>query len=258
MDKTKVLVVDDNKGLVNVIKEYFKDNSNIEVKYEAYDGGDAVDIIEKNEKDIDMVLLDIIMPHKDGIYVLEELKNRNINKRVIVETSYDSEDIVHMVGSLGASYFISKPYDLEDLEKRINLLKNMAIPDTGKIVSFVDNGLQTTITKMLHELGIPSHIKGYMYIREGITLLYEQPKYIGNITKELYPELARRYNTTTARIERAMRHAIEVGWIRSDWKMTEDLFGQSVDFDKTKPTNSEFLVTLADKLRLDNNKVGAY
>lgn len=257
MEKIKMLVVDDNEGLVNVIKEYFKENKEIEVKYTASDGGEAVDIIEKHKDEIDMILLDIIMPHKDGIYVLEELKNRNIQKRIIVETSCDGEDIVHMVGSLGACYFISKPYDFEDLEKRIKVLRNMGIPDTGKIVDYIDSGLQTTITKMLHELGIPSHIKGYQYIREGITILYEEPRMIGNITKLLYPELARRYNTTTSRVERAMRHAIEVGWIRSDWKMTEDLFGQSVDFDRTKPTNSEFLVTLADKLRLDNNRVGA-
>lgn len=257
MEKVKMLVVDDNVGMVDVIKEYFSENANIEVKYTAFDGEEAIDIIDKYKDDIDMVLLDIIMPKKDGIYVLEEMKKRNINKRVIVETSYDTDEMIHMVGRLGASYFISKPYDMSDLEKRITSIKDLSIPDAGKIASFVDSGLQTTITKMLHELGIPSHIKGYLYIREGITLLYEDPKMVGNITKKLYPELARRYETTTSRVERAMRHAIEVGWIRSDWKMTEDLFGQSVDFDKAKPTNSEFLVTLADKLRLDNNKVHA-
>ncbi|MBR1377206.1 MAG: sporulation transcription factor Spo0A [Bacilli bacterium] len=257
MEKVKMLVVDDNEGMVNVIKEYFKDSSEIEVKYEAHDGEEAIDIIEKHKDDIDMILLDIIMPKKDGVYVLEEMKNRHINKRIIVETSYDTDDMVHIVGKLGASYFMSKPYDLSDLEKRIKTLKNLSIPDANKIVDFVDSGLQMTITKMLHELGIPSHIKGYQYIREGITIIYDDPTMIGNITKYLYPRIADRYNTTTSRVERAMRHAIEVGWTRSDWKMTEDLFGQSVDFDKSKPTNSEFLVTLADKLRLDNNKVRA-
>ena len=153
---------------------------------------------------------------------------------------------------------MSKPFDMSDLEKRINTLKELSTPNMGKVTSFIDNSLQTTITKMLHELGIPSHIKGYQYIREGISILYDDPNMIGNITKKLYPELAKRYDTTTSRVERAMRHAIEVGWIRSDWKMTEDLFGQSVDFDKAKPTNSEFLVTLADKLRLDNHKVKIY
>ena len=254
MEKVKMLVVDDNVLLLDALKEYFNESNCIDIKYTACDGEEAIDILEKNN-DIDMILLDIIMPKKDGIYVLEEMRKRGINKKVIVETSYDTEDIIHMVGRMGASYFISKPYDMKDLENRIISLSDLSDPDIGKIVSFVDGDLQLTITKMLHELGIPSHIKGYSYIREGITLLYDDPKMIGNITKKLYPELARRYNTTTSRVERAMRHAIEVGWTRSDWKMTEDLFGQSVDFDKAKPTNSEFLVTLADKLRLDNNRV---
>lgn len=255
MEKVRMLVVDDNEGMVNVIKEYFKDNKDIEVCFTAYNGEEAINIIDKNKDEIDMILLDIIMPKKDGIYVLEEMKNRNIYKRIIVETSYDTDDMIHMVGKLGASYFISKPYDLTDLEKRINSLKYLSIPDANKIVDFIDGELATTITKMLHELGIPSHIKGYQYIREGIVMLYDDPTMIGGITKELYPLLAKKFDTTVSRVERAMRHAIEVGWTRSDWKMTEDLFGQSVDFDRTKPTNSEFLVTIADKLRLDN-KVG--
>lgn len=252
MEKVRMLVVDDNEGMVNVIKEYFKDNKDIDVAFEAYNGEEAINIIEEHKDEIDMILLDIIMPKKDGVYVLEELKSRGICKRIIVETSYDTDDMIHMVGKLGASYFISKPYDLSDLEKRINTLKYLSIPDANKIVDFIDGELQTTITKMLQELGIPSHIKGYQYIREGIVLLYDDPTMIGGITKELYPLLAKKFNTTVSRVERAMRHAIEVGWTRSDWKMTEDLFGQSVDFDRTKPTNSEFLVTIADKLRLDN------
>ena len=256
MEKVKMLVVDDNVLLVDALKEYFNGSNCIDIRYSAVNGEEAMDILSKYN-DIDIVLLDIIMPKKDGIYVLEEMKNRSINKKVIVETSYDTDDIIHMVGRMGASYFISKPYDFKDLENRILDISSLSTPDIAKIVSFADGELQMTITKMLHELGIPSHIKGYSYIREGITILYDDPKMIGNITKKLYPELAKRYNTTTSRVERAMRHAIEVGWTRSDWKFTEDLFGQSVDFDKAKPTNSEFLVTLADKLRLDNNKVHA-
>ena len=114
--------------------------------------------------------------------------------------------------------------------------------------------LQITITKVLHELGIPSHIKGYQYIREGVTLVYNNPKIIGGITKELYPEIAKKYHSTTSRVERAIRHAIEISWNRANWDFMEDLFGYSVDIDKAKPTNSEFIVTIADKLRLDFNK----
>jgi two-component system response regulator (stage 0 sporulation protein A) len=152
---------------------------------------------------------------------------------------------------LGASYIMSKPYDMNILNNRINTLIELPVQDTKKIVEFVDEERETTITKVLHELGIPSHIKGYQYIKEGIKMIYDDNNLIGNITKKVYPNLADKYDTTSSRVERAIRHAIEVGWSRSNWKLTEDLFGQSVDFDKAKPTNSEFLVTLADWLRFD-------
>ena len=116
--------------------------------------------------------------------------------------------------------------------------------------------MQIAITKVLHELGIPSHIKGYQYIREGIGIVFEKPETIGGITKELYPELASKFDTTVSRVERAIRHAIEVSWNRGNWDMMEEIFGHSVDIDKAKPTNSEFIVTVADKLRLDFHKVG--
>ena len=116
------------------------------------------------------------------------------------------------------------------------------------------NNLQITITKTLHELGVPSHIKGYHYIREGITLVYKKPDIAGGITKELYPEIAKKFDSTVSRVERAIRHAIEVSWNRGNWDLMEDIFGHSVDIDKAKPTNSEFIVTIADKMRLDYNK----
>ena len=118
------------------------------------------------------------------------------------------------------------------------------------------NNLQLSITKVLHELGIPSHIKGYQYIREGVSIVYNNPEKIGGITKELYPELANKFDTTVSRVERAIRHAIEVSWNRGDWDLMEEIFGHSVDIDKAKPTNSEFIVTVADKLKLERNKIG--
>lgn len=255
MKKINLLVVDDSDVMVDALKEYFSINEKIDVKYTAYDGEEAVNMISMYKDDIDMILLDIVMPKKDGIYVLEKMKEMGISKKVIIQSSCDSNEMIHMAGKLGASYYMVKPYNVEDLEKRVLLINELSTPDANKIAQFVDGEIQSTITKLLHELGIPSHIKGYQYIREGIALLYEDPTMIGGITKELYPKLASKFDTTESRVERAMRHAIEVGWTRSDWKMTEDIFGQSVDFDRSKPTNSEFLVTLADKLRLDNNKV---
>ena len=121
----------------------------------------------------------------------------------------------------------------------------------SKSINLISNNLQISISKMLHELGMPSHIKGYQYIREAISMVYDNPEIVGGITKELYPTLAGKFDTTVSRVERAIRHAIEVSWNRGDWDLMEEVFGHSVDIDKAKPTNSEFIVTVADKLRLE-------
>lgn len=254
MEKIKILAVDDNQGVIDLMTEFFKGSQKVELSFIARDGSEAIQMIKKHQEEIDLILLDIIMPKKDGICVLEEMKEAGISKKVIVQTSYDSIDMIKRVSQMGADYFLTKPYSMEDLEKRVvQIMDGKSIGIEGAH----DCKMEVQISKMLHELGIPSHIKGYQYIREGICLIAENPEMIGGITKELYPELAKKFGTTCSRVERAMRHAIEVGWTRSNWKTTDDLFGQSVDFDRTKPTNSEFIVTLADKLRLDSRKVNS-
>ena len=132
--------------------------------------------------------------------------------------------------------------------------KEGEVSDEPKSIDLLHQNLQISITNVLHELGVPSHIKGYQYIREGISIIYDKPAVIGGITKELYPAIADKFGTTTSRVERAIRHAIEVSWNRGDWDLMEEIFGHSVDIDKAKPTNSEFIVTIADKLRLENRK----
>ena len=194
------------------------------------------------------------MPNKDGIYVLEEMKKRGINKPVIVSTSYNSDAMIRKVSEYGVEYFLLKPYELSDLEKRIIESLKKEEKET-KNINLYHNNLQISVTKILHDLGVPSHIKGYQYIREGIILLYNNPDMIGGITKELYPEIADKFDTTVSRVERAIRHAIEVSWNRGDWDLMEEIFGHSVDIDKAKPTNSEFIVTVADKLRLEYRKM---
>ena len=253
MENIKVLMIDDNISLINMIKEYFA-GSSIQIKYEAYDGLQGINILEENIEDIDVVLLDLIMPKKDGIYVLEQMKEKNINKNVIVETSYNASDVIRQVSEFGVNYFILKPFDLKDLEKRIIDVSKKNIQN--KNIDFGYSNLQLSITKVLHELGIPSHIKGYQYIREAIGIIYNRPEIIGGITKELYPELANKFDTTVSRVERAIRHAIEVSWNRGNYYLMEEIFGHSVDIDKAKPTNSEFIVTIADKLKLEGNKIG--
>lgn len=250
MERTRLLVIDDNKSLVDMIKEYFSDHADIKVTLEAYDGAEGFRLIEKKKDEYDVILLDLIMPNKDGISVLEEMKKKEIDKKVIVLTSYNTQDMIRKVSEMGASYFMLKPFELSDLESRIIEVAE-GIKYGGKSIDLFHNNLQKSITNTLHELGVPSHIKGYQYIREGITLVYQRPELVGGITKELYPEIARKYETTVSRVERAIRHAIEVSWNRGNWQLMEEIFGHSVDIDKAKPTNSEFIVTVADKLRLE-------
>lgn len=250
MEKTRLLVIDDNEALVDMIEEYFSSHELINIVLKAYTGDEGINLIEKNLNDYDVIILDLIMPKKDGIYVLEEMKKRNIYKPVIISTSYNSDEMIRRVSEYGVHYFLLKPYELSDLENRILEASNVREKE-NKNINIYHNNLQISVTKILHELGVPSHIKGYQYIREGILLIYNNPEIIGGITKELYPEIANKYDTTVSRVERAIRHAIEVSWNRGDWELMEEIFGHSVDIDKAKPTNSEFIVTVADKLRLE-------
>ena len=248
MDKIKVLIIDDNVSLVDMVREYFSDHKRIEIVDCAYDGEEGLNKIVNSGDGYDLVLLDLIMPKKDGLYVLEELKKNNIVKNIIVETSYNEPKVIRKVSEYGVNYYILKPFELVDLESKILDIFEYV---NSKSINLYHSNLQISITKMLHELGMPSHIKGYQYIREGINMIYNNPDIIGGITKELYPDIASKYDTTVSRVERAIRHAIEVSWNRGDLDYMEELFGHSVDIDKAKPTNSEFIVTVADKLRLE-------
>lgn len=247
-NKIRVLMIDDNVSLVNMLKEYFEDSEKIELVLSCNDGEEGLKTILEKDKEYDIILLDLVMPKKDGIYVLEELNKRNISKNIIVETSYNAPDTIRKASEYGVNYYILKPYDLCDIEQRILDVFEVV---NNKGMNLYHNNLQISITKMLHELGMPSHIKGYQYIREGITMVYDNPEIVGGITKELYPDIATKFDTTVSRVERAIRHAIEVSWNRGNWDFMEEVFGHSVDIDKAKPTNSEFIVTIADKLRLE-------
>ena len=249
MEQIKLLLIDDNIELVNMVKEYFSSHAKIKVVKEAYDGAEGIEYIKNNPSSFDVVLLDLIMPKKDGVAVLEEMKKYGIDKKVIVLTSYNTQEMIRKISELGVNYFILKPFELSELEKRIIEAGQESTLEKGSIDLYYHN-LQISITNILHELGVPSHIKGYQYIREGISIIYERPDVIGGITKELYPEIADKYETTVSRVERAIRHAIEVSWNRGSWDLMEEIFGHSVDIDKAKPTNSEFIAMVADKLRM--------
>ena len=248
--KIKVLAVDDNAVQNSLVKKYFNGSEKIEIVGCALNGKEAIDIISNNKIDFDIILLDMVMPILDGLGVLEYLKENNINKKVIVLSSFNEEDTIRKASEYGVKYYALKPFAMEKLENIIietyNSLKN-----NNELLELQDKGIQIQVTNILHALGIPSHIKGYQYIRSAILMVYDNPGFIGGITKELYPDLSIKFNTSIQRVERAIRHAIEVSWLRGDIDLMEEIFGHSVDIDRAKPTNSEFIVTIADKLRLD-------
>lgn len=247
--KKRIMVVEDNINMVNMLKEYFSNSKEIEVTKEAHDGEEAFNIIKDSYNEIDCVLLDLVMPNKDGLYLLEKLSKEKIKLNIIVTTSYNEQETIRNVSEYGVKYFVLKPFDLLELEKRILLATKQR--NTSEIINTEENNLHIKITRILHDLGIPSNIKGYQYIRDAIFLVYSNPTLIGGITKELYPLISKKYSSSITRVERAMRHAIEVSWNRGDWDLMQEIFGHSVDIDKAKPTNSEFIVTIADKLKLD-------
>ncbi len=250
MNKIRVLMIDDNVQLVEMVKEYFSSHAVISLDYVANDGIQGVSLIKENLGNYDLILLDLIMPKKDGISVLEEIKNLENLPKIIVLTSYNTPEVIRKVASFGVNYFMLKPFELPELEKKI-LESADVVKSSSKTLDLYHNNLQIAVTKVLHELGVPSHIKGYSYIREGILEIFFNPNLVGGITKELYPKIADKNNTTVSRVERSIRHAIEVSWNRGNWDLMQEIFGYSVDIDKAKPTNSEFIITVADKLRLE-------
>ena len=249
--KINVLMIDDNEYIVNKVKQYFSKHEVIDLVLTAVNGKDGMDLIINEKDKYDLILMDLIMPEIDGIAILEKMKENNIQKHVIILTSYKKEYTVKAVSEYNIDYYMLKPFNLESLEKRIIEIMNVK----ERKVSDKEMDLRIKISDMLHTLGVPSHIRGYQYIRDGIVMMYEEPDMLKGITKEVYPELALKYNTTTSRVERAIRHAIEVSWSRGDYQLMDKYFGNSIDYDKSKPTNAEFIITLTDRLRLDNKVV---
>ncbi|MCP8967040.1 sporulation transcription factor Spo0A [Ectobacillus ponti] len=262
MEKIKVCLVDDNKELVSMLEGYVSAQEDMEVVGVAYNGQECLNLLR--EKNPDVLVLDIIMPHLDGLAVLEKLRasERQKQPNVIMLTAFGQEDVTKKAVDLGASYFILKPFDMENLTSHIrqvsgkvsNSFVKRPLP-TFRSATMQDGkpkNLDASITSIIHEIGVPAHIKGYMYLREAISMVYNDIELLGSITKVLYPDIAKKYNTTASRVERAIRHAIEVAWSRGNIESISSLFGYTVSMSKAKPTNSEFIAMVADKLRLEH------
>ncbi|EGD48585.1 sporulation transcriptional activator Spo0A [Ruminiclostridium papyrosolvens DSM 2782] len=273
--KIEVLIADDNREFGDILCEYLSNQEDIEVVGLARDGFEAVDLILQNTPDI--AILDIIMPHLDGLGVLEKIASSNLEKKplFIVLSAVGQDKITQRALSLGAEYYIVKPFDMDVLVSRIRQLKdNTYLPSAStstsmnssisqhKSDSFINEkkpahinntsrSLEVEVTNVMHEIGVPAHIKGYQYLRDAIMMVVKDLDVINSITKLLYPSIAKEYNTTPSRVERAIRHAIEVAWSRGQVEAIDALFGYTVNIGKGKPTNSEFIAMIADKLRLE-------
>lgn len=261
-DQIKVLVADDNREFCSILKDYFTNEPEFEIVDICSNGMEVIDVLAK--KEVEVLILDLIMPYMDGIGVLEKIDSLNLNPRpkIIILTAFGQENITQKAQQLGADYYILKPFNLQVLGDRVKQVTRDIRPSIEKRSSVTDampkripKNLEVEVTRIIHEIGVPAHVKGYQYLRAAIMLVTEEINYLGAVTKELYPTIAKKYDTTPSRVERAIRHAIELAWDRGDIDRINKFFGYTINGEKGKPTNSEFIAIISDKLRLEA-KVG--
>jgi len=253
--RIKLLIVDDNKEFCNLVVEFFENQKDIKVVGVAHDGLEALEKIDQLKPEV--LILDLIMPNLDGLGVIERLSNKSERPKIVVLSAVGQDKITQKAINLGADYYIVKPFDLNILVDRVRQMVDLNITflqqTQKRNVSFSadkKNNLEAQITNIIHEIGIPAHIKGYFYIREAIYMVINNVELLSAVTKELYPSIANKYNTTPSRVERAIRHAIEVAWSRGCVETLNNLFGYTTTKDRGKPTNSEFIAMISDKLRM--------
>ncbi len=265
----KILIADDNKDFSDILMEFIDRQEDMQVIDVAANGEEACTLIQQTEPDI--VILDVIMPYLDGIGVLERVVDMELKRRplFVMLSAVGQDKITERALALGAEYYIVKPFDMETLINRIRQLKAMSSSSKVNSANVHSNltssrsllpkvksmptqhSLETEVTSVIHEIGVPAHIKGYQYLREAIIMVINDMDVLNSITKQLYPNIAKQYNTTPSRVERAIRHAIEVAWSRGKMDTIDKLFGYTVNNGKGKPTNSEFIALIADRLRLE-------
>ena len=265
-EKITILIADDNQDFSKTLSTYLESQEDMEVIGMAKDGNEAVEMIKNAIPDV--VLLDVIMPHLDGLGVLENINGiKKDGKPICIMLSAVGQDkITQKAINLGAEYYVVKPVDIEVLIKRIRELKYYKPNTKADFISReikpqyieisqnlekTEENLEALVTNLIHEVGVPAHIKGYQYLREAIMMVVKDIDVINQITKSLYPQIAHKYHTTPSRVERAIRHAIEVAWGRGQQEAVENIFGYTISAAKGKPTNSEFIAMIADKLRLE-------
>lgn len=265
--KITVLIADDNADFAELLKDYMNQHDDIDVIDIAKDGLEAIDKIVSLKPEV--VILDVIMPNLDGLAVLERLSTMELERKPIyIMLSAIGQDVfIQKAVSLGAEYYIIKPFDIEVLVTRVRQLYEEKYMTAFSYRPVVRNSqlicankndrsfnVEVEVTNLMHEVGIPPHMAGYQYLREAIINVVENPKSFGAITKTLYPAVAKKFNITPQKVERGIRNAIESAWARSNPDTMDSLFGYTISYNKGKPTNSETIAMMADKIRIAMGK----
>lgn len=261
MEKLKVAIADDNERMLRLLRDIIGSDDELDVIGTARDGEEAYNVIKAQEPDV--VLLDIVMPKLDGLGVLDRVNNdASIKKHptFIMISAIGQEKITEDAFNLGADYYIMKPFDNDMVLDRIKHVRGKATNKTAEIrkvnayektEDFSERNLEADVTSIIHEIGVPAHIKGYQYLRDAIIMSVNDMDMLNSITKVLYPTIAKKYQTTSSRVERAIRHAIEVAWSRGKMDTIDEMFGYTIHNGKGKPTNSEFIALITDRIRLE-------
>ena len=250
MDKIRVAIVDDNDKMVEMMDEYLGSDDEINVIGRAKNGEEAFDLIKGTSPDV--VLLDLIMPKMDGLSLMDKIHKDGTMIRMpffIITSAISNEAVIQDSFNYGAGYYMLKPFEMDMIVDRVKSKKIIApLEDMQK---FMERNIESDVTNIIHDVGVPAHIKGYQYLREAIIMSVNDNEMLNSITKILYPSIAKKFQTTPSRVERAIRHAIEVAWNRGKMDTIDELFGYTINAEKGKPTNSEFIALIADKIRIE-------
>ena len=262
MEKLNIAIADDNERMLRLLADIVESDEELSVVGTARDGEEMCQIIRNKQPDV--VLLDIVMPKLDGLGVLERInRDRTLKKHpvFIMISAIGQERITENAFDLGADYYIMKPFDNDMVINRIKKVKNRTFGVKGlesrkvnayeKLEEEKEPNLEADVTEIIHEIGVPAHIKGYQYLRDAIIMSVNDMDMLNSITKILYPTIAKKYQTTSSRVERAIRHAIEVAWSRGKMDTIDEMFGYTIHNGKGKPTNSEFIALITDRIRLN-------
>lgn len=252
MERIRILLADDNQSILRLLTDFFSRKEDIEVVGTVSDGSEIASAVRQYQPEI--LVMDIIMPRRDGFMALEELNQmeEGLRPKVIVLTGLSRDDFIMRAIQLGASYYMVKPFDMNLLYSRIQESAGerapLATQSAPESVTAAAETADERITNLFLTLGIPAHIKGYQYLREAVLMVLENREIINHITKELYPGIARRFDTSASKVERAMRHAIEVAWSRGRLDTVNHMYGYKVFDAMDKPTNGEFISCVAEKI----------